>query len=202
MWIDKLERKISVNQEIEIEFKNIILEEEFERIANLFSFTSNDFIVQENHYFDTHDYKLKSLESALRIRHKRGKYELTLKQPTKEGLLETNQPLTMEEAGLMLQGRFFPSGKINQILTEINVEPDHLHHFGTLKTARAEKVYKGGLLVLDHSFYLNTEDFELEYEVTNKLEGQEIFSELLQTLQIPDRQTENKVRRFYRAKFS
>jgi uncharacterized protein YjbK len=54
---------------------------------------------------------------------------------------------------------------------------------------------------VDHSIYLNNEDYELEYEVENYQSGKEIFLELLKRLNIPERKTENKIRRFYRQKY-
>ncbi|WP_371932069.1 CYTH domain-containing protein [Mesobacillus subterraneus] len=55
---------------------------------------------------------------------------------------------------------------------------------------------------MDHSYYLNTEDYELEYEVTDETEGYKIFSELLDELKIPLRATDNKIKRFYTAKYN
>ncbi|MGE8079503.1 CYTH domain-containing protein [Peribacillus loiseleuriae] len=188
-----------MNQHLEIEFKNLLTKEEFQRLKQSFSVKESDFIYQENHYFDTPQFSLKENESALRIRHKKGHYELTLKQPAKEGLLETNQPLSKEEADSLLQGNRIPEGYITTLIGEMGIHSD-IQFFGTLGTNRAEFAYKGGLLVLDHSLYLNTEDFEVEYEVTNNLAGKEIFDNLLDSLQIPIRKTENKVRRFYQAK--
>ncbi|MGX2958958.1 CYTH domain-containing protein [Peribacillus sp. JNUCC 23] len=188
-----------MNQHLEIEFKNLLTKAEFQRLKQSFSVKDTDFIYQENHYFDTPQFSLKENESALRIRHKKGHYELTLKQPAKEGLLETNQSLSKEEAESLLQGNRIPEGYITTLIAEMGIDSD-IQFFGTLGTNRAEFTYQGGLLVLDHSLYLNTEDFEVEYEVTNKLAGKEIFEKLLDSLQIPIRKTENKVRRFYQTK--
>ncbi|MBA9025175.1 CYTH domain-containing protein [Peribacillus huizhouensis] len=188
-----------MNQHLEIEFKNILTKEEFQLLVQNFSVKKTDFTYQENHYFDTPQFSLKENESALRIRHKKGNYELTLKQPAKEGLLETNQLLSKEEAHSLLQGSRIPNGDIATLIGEMGIHSD-VQFFGTLATNRAEFPYQGGLLVLDHSLYLNTEDFEVEFEVTNTLEGKEIFEKLLKSLQIPIRKTENKVRRFYNAK--
>lgn len=188
-----------MNQHLEIEFKNLLTKAEFQRLKQSFSVKDTDFIYQENHYFDTPQFSLKDNESALRIRHKKGHYELTLKQPAKEGLLETNQSLSTEEAESLLQGNRIPEGYITTLIAEMGIDSD-IQFFGTLGTNRAEFAYQGGLLVLDHSLYLNTEDFEVEYEVTNKLAGKEIFEKLLDSLQIPIRKTENKVRRFYQTK--
>ena len=49
---------------------------------------------------------------------------------------------------------------------------------------------------LDKSFYLNKEDFEVEYEVTDPKAYKHI-TRLLTSLNIPIRKTENKVQRFY-----
>lgn len=191
-----------MDQHIEIEFKNLLQREEFEKLKKHFNVTEADFVTQQNHYFDTPGFELKDQGSALRIRRKNGKNELTLKQPAEDGLLETNQPLTKELAEGIVKGQPLPDSEITRLIKSMKIDPHSLCYFGTLQTSRAEFSYKGGLLVLDHSSYLNTEDFEIEYEVTNKLEGQVIFSELLGSLQIPARETENKIRRFYRAKWN
>lgn len=191
-----------MDQHIEIEFKNLLYLDEFETLKKFFKVTEADFATQENHYLDTPGFELKDQQSALRIRQKNGKYELTLKQPAENGLLETNQSITKEMAEAILNGAPLPGSEITTLIESMKINPSTLQHFGTLQTSRAEFQYKGGLLVLDHSSYLNAEDFEVEYEVTNKLEGQAIFLDLLGSLQIPVRKTENKIRRFYRAKFN
>lgn len=191
-----------MEQHIEIEFKNLLYLKEFEKLKEYFNVTEADFATQENHYLDTPCFELKDQDTALRIRQKNEKYELTLKQPAENGLLETNQSITKEMAKAILNGAPLPDSEITMLIESMKINPSGLQYFGTLQTSRAEFQYKGGLLVLDHSSYLNVEDFEVEYEVTNKLEGQAIFMELLGSLQIPVRKTENKIRRFYRAKFN
>lgn len=57
----------TMTQEIEIEFKNIVTEEEFNTLCK--SFSIEVFTKQVNHYFETPDFSLKA-GSALRIRHK------------------------------------------------------------------------------------------------------------------------------------
>ena len=191
-----------MDQHIEIEFKNLLDEKEFRQLIDHFEIDAADFTSQHNHYFDTSEFKLKKRSSALRIREKNNRYELTLKQPATEGLLETNQDITAEAATAFLKHGTFPEGMILRLLTAEGFAPGAFSCFGTLQTDRFEFPYKQGLLVLDHSSYLNQEDFELEYEVTDAKAGKNIFLTLLQSLQIPERKTENKVKRFYRAKFS
>lgn len=189
------------NKNIEIEFKNMVNREEFSSLIDFLNIRSEDFSEQENHYFDTPDFLLKAKGSALRIRQKNGSFELTLKQPHPEGLLETNQNLTESEAAEMIRTGKIPAELIIGSIKELGIETDKLQYFGTLATKRAEKEYMKGLAVLDHSRYLNKEDFELEYEVDNRNEGELTFLNLLKQLNIPVRKTENKIKRFYNEKY-
>lgn len=191
-----------MNQEIEIEFKNLLTKKEFEKMTQYFSIEKKQFNTQENHYFDTPDFSLKANGAALRIRQKNNKYVLTLKQPAQEGLLETHETLSSEEAQEILETNKIKIGAISNILlTEFGVSPTKLELFGTLTTSRAETKYMDGTLVLDHSNYLSKEDYELEYEVADYAIGKENFTNLLKELNIPSRQTDNKIKRFYNEKF-
>ncbi|WP_141432787.1 CYTH domain-containing protein [Bacillus sp. 03113] len=189
------------SQNIEIEFKNMLTKDEYRKLINTFELEESAKKSQENHYFDTKDFLLKSKGCALRIRHKHGSYEMTLKQPYEENLLETNQQLTTAEAEEMIRTGRLLNGKIKKYIEEMNIHPSHLIYFGSLKTDRIEISYKDGILVFDHSFYLNQEDYELEYEVNDRKKGAEIFKELLDNLNIPVRKTENKIKRFYDARY-
>ena len=186
-----------MTQEIEIEFKNLVTEEEFIRLLSHFHIIEEDFITQDNHYFDTPDYQLKGKQSALRIRQKNGTYTLTLKTPLNEDLLETNQPLSKSQSDSLLHEGLFPEGEVKNVLQSIPVALESLQHFGTLSTSRAEIDYQDGLLVFDKSSYLQKEDYELEYEVKERKSGEAIFRQLLEQLHIPLRKTDNKIKRFY-----
>ena len=190
-----------MSQNIEIEFKNMLTKEEYELLISHFHFNDSDFFEQENHYFDTRDFALKNKKAALRIRKKGQEYELTLKQPHPEGLLETNKSLSEEESRTIFETGVIHDEKIASLLKEMNIDSSAIIYFGSLKTIRAEKDIGNGLLVLDHSFYLKKEDFELEYEVNDRVLGQQFFNELLHSLNIPIRKTDNKVRRFYNEKY-
>ncbi|MFD2679717.1 CYTH domain-containing protein [Bacillus seohaeanensis] len=189
-----------MSQEIEIEFKNLLTKEEYFSLLNYFKIDESLFTFQENHYFDTNNFALKDRQSALRIRSKQDTYTLTLKTPLEEGLLETNQTLQKEEAEALLNDGVFPFGEVNNTLQSLGIPTKQLHYFGTLTTKRAEIEYKNGLLVFDASFYMNVEDYELEYEVKDYDAGQKRFLSLLEERNIPTRKTENKVKRFYNAK--
>jgi uncharacterized protein YjbK len=190
-----------MSQNIEIEFKNILTKREYEGFLEYFKIGKNQIFSQENHYFDTPDYGLKSKESALRIRKKGEIYEMTLKQPAAVGLLETNQIIGEEEAYKAIQQGRLPSGIIQRLIEDYEISFSTIEYFGTLITERVELEYMKGLLVLDHSIYLGKEDYELEYEVENYQAGEKIFLELLNQFKIPTRKTENKIRRLYNRKY-
>jgi uncharacterized protein YjbK len=189
-----------MSQELEIEFKNILEEDEYRQLLSAFSISEDKKVIQENFYFDTPKFSLKDVGAALRIREKNGIYTLTLKQPVKIGLLETHQVLSKEEAEQMLNGGNIIEGEVVSILKGLSIETSDVRFFGSLKTKRAEVEYKNGLLVLDKSYYLKQIDFEVEYEVTDEVSGKEVFKELLQQYKIPIRKTDNKILRFYNRK--
>jgi uncharacterized protein YjbK len=189
-----------LTQNIEIEFKNMLTKHEYDHLIAFFKVSKNQIFRQENHYFDTPNYELREKQTALRIRKKDTNYEMTLKQPAAVGLLETNQPMSEEDAQLAIHYGKLPSGLIQRLIEECEISFSTLEYFGTLITERVEFEYQKGLLVLDHSIYLNTEDYELEYEVENYQNGEKIFFELLEHFKIPCRNTENKIRRFYNRK--
>ncbi|MBB5325544.1 uncharacterized protein YjbK [Anoxybacillus tepidamans] len=190
-----------MKQEVEIEFKNLLTKEEFDRLKHIFHIEEHQFMYQENHYFDTPQFSLKQKGAALRIRVKDDSYTLTLKQAMKEGMLETHEPLTKEEAQSLLNNFRTVRGDIQNILQAIGVAPETLQYFGTLATYRTQIPYEDGILVFDHSHYLQTDDYEIEYETDDFTCGKETFERLLASLNIPVRPTANKIKRFYAKKY-
>lgn len=190
-----------MSQNLEIEYKNLLTKEEYHRLINFFKIEEFQAKTQVNHYFDTASFHLKNLHCALRVREKNNHYEMTLKQPAKIGLLETNQLISESEAQNLLKFNILPAGTINEKLEPLGIQIKDIEYFGSLTTNRAEFSYKDGLIVLDHSTYLDVEDYEIEYEVTDPIRGRQIFDELLTELNIPLRKTDNKVKRFYSKKY-
>lgn len=183
-----------MSQEIEIEFKNMLTKQEFETITAALQLTEKDFIDQKNHYFDTGSFALKQKHAALRIRRKNGEYVLTLKEPADVGLLETHQQLSEVSD---LAEFSVPKGPVKDQLHKLQIDTDAIQYFGSLATNRAEKETEKGLIVLDHSRYLNKEDYEIEFEAADWHEGKQAFEKLLQQFSIPQRETKNKILRFY-----
>lgn len=188
-----------MSNQIEIEFKNLVTEKEFMTLLDTFNVTNDDFFEQTNHYFDTAAFSLKQQHAALRIRELPERHELTLKIPQEIGLLEINQMINEEAANQLLNANKFPFGEVHERLQEMGIQVIELRKFGSLTTKRAEKSYKDGLLVFDHSFYGDVEDYELEYECDQYEVGKEVFFHLLHQLNIPVRATDNKIKRLYQS---
>ncbi|MBC1440135.1 CYTH domain-containing protein [Listeria innocua] len=184
-------------KELEIEFRNLLTKEEYDRLIEDFRIKEDDFFEQTNFYLDTADFGLKERNSALRIRQLEKQYQLTLKTPEARGLMETTQILAADQASAITDGANIPVGPVRDTLKEIGINHEDLQVFGSLKTIRAEKDYKKGLLVFDKNFYGSISDFDLEYEVSDYDKGKEIFDKLLKEYQITNHPAENKVVRFY-----
>ena len=187
-------------QELEIEFKNILTKEQYENLLKKFQVANEMIVRQTNHYFDTKDFHLKKLFSGLRIRETKDKIVCTLKERTaKNTHLETTNVLTREQAALMLSGNGFFAESVKARLLDLQVPVEALHVFGTLTTDRVELSYKGGTIVFDHSFYLNCDDYEVEYETDEENLGLEIFEDFLKENDIPKQVAQKKIARFMNA---
>ncbi|MGM0897732.1 MAG: CYTH domain-containing protein [Bacillota bacterium] len=183
-------------KELEIEFKNMLTKEEYERLLTETNATP---ISQTNHYYDTEDFQLRDKKAALRIRQIAEHFECTLKTPAAEGNFETTDVLTRDQAEAILEQRKFDTPEVEEELGRLGVSLFHLKRIGSLTTHRVEVGYEGGLLVLDHSEYCGTEDYEMEYEVTDEAEGKRKFLSLLEEKAIPIRPADKKIARFMKA---
>ncbi|AXI08796.1 CYTH domain-containing protein [Oceanobacillus sp. 143] len=183
-------------QEIEIEYKNLLTKDEFQRLLDNLPFPEYS-EVQTNYYFETKDFQLKENGSALRIREKNGSYRLTLKEPHTLGLLETHDVLTKQEATDWVNGKIIPKEHIAKQLLEKGIAFESLSYYGSLITERREAQYKGVLIVLDISKYNGKTDYEFELEAQNKDVGLETFLNILSEYNIRKKQTPNKIQRFF-----
>lgn len=186
-----------MGKEIEIEMKQLLTKKQFDTLCQAFQIEAGDFALQTNYYFDTPAFSLKKLRMALRIREKNGSFTLTLKEPHQDGILETNQRITREAAMKLLANESFIDGEVKDALANKRLPLRSIQYLGKIQTNRAEIRYNEGILVFDHSSYLDTEDYELEYEVSDKEQGIKEFSHLLQQYSIPYEQSEPKIKRFF-----
>jgi len=189
---------IPIRQELEIEFKNLLSEQEYLSLFTHYASTKQP-IWQANDYFDTPDFELRKKGAALRIREKKQGLVLTLKQPHEEGLLETHVTLSANEAEDLFKYGLIHSDEMNHQLKSFALQGS-LEHLGRLETERIEIALPEGLLVLDKSRYLGYTDYELEFEVSNFEQGQKDFEQLLSEHDIPQRETKNKIVRFMERK--
>ena len=189
-----------MSQQMEIEFKNLLTKDEYTRLLTFFNIRPEQIVRQENHYFDTPNYDLKNAASGLRIRVLPNYIECTLKERSSENAhLETTDILTADVAAKMISGITFEAPSVEQQLLKMNVNKDELQLFGSLTTNRVELEYKGGLLVFDHSFYLQCEDYEVEYETSEENTGFDIFQQFLTEHKIEKRYAKKKIARFAEA---
>ncbi|MCO7174526.1 CYTH domain-containing protein [Sporolactobacillus kofuensis] len=186
-------------QELEIEFKNMLTAEEFTMLCKSFGLEPSSFFKQVNYYFDTPTSALKNKRTVLRIRDDGRQHDFTLKQPHDDVILETHQQLNDEESRSMVHLGIVPSGEIEQAITKMGVDPDQLVLIGELTTKRTQFPFESGELFLDHSYYLDHHDYELEYEAESQATGVEIFQKLLQDYSIPRRPSMSKMMRLYQA---
>lgn len=190
-------------EEKEIEFKNLLNEQEYRQLLQAYCNLETPFFVQTNHYFDTPDWKLKKQHMGLRIRLKEAYAEYTLKSPLddQQGLLETTEVFSNEKANELINTGTLPQlGEVADKLKTFKISVDSLRLIGSLKTKRCEiKLDDTHLLVLDESWYGNCHDYELELETVSYDEGKRYFNLLLDKHHLIQRPVQNKVVRMIEA---
>ena len=186
-----------MSQTIEKEFKNLLNKEEYEALITAFNLDETDPIKQTNVYFDTPDFKLKALNSGLRIRMYEDKAEITLKTPIQENeKLETNDDLTLDEAKILIDAhQMKASGNVAVKLKELGIATEDLVIIGQLSTIRYDFPGDKGTYFLDKSFYQDQMDYELEFESEALEEGALTFQDFLNNHGIKVRKTKQKIER-------
>ncbi|MGA9287892.1 MAG: CYTH domain-containing protein [Anaerobacillus sp.] len=187
-----------MSQEVEIEFKNMLTGEEYKTLLAAYRINKEEIKTQTNDYFDTKEFHIREKGAALRVRNKNGNLVLTLKEPATEGLLETHQTISNETFHSIQSSGVLPAGEVREQLKRLGVQ-SLLVHLGNLTTHRAELQLTTGLLVLDHSEYLDQEDYEMEFEVSDFEKGKRDFESVLTKHHIPKREAKNKILRFFLA---
>ncbi|QHE51471.1 CYTH domain-containing protein [Pontibacillus sp. HMF3514] len=186
-----------MSQEIEIEFKNLLTETEYEQLTEELPFNTDNRFTQTNYYFETEEFDLKERGCALRIRKKKDSWTATLKEPHVDGLLETHDTLTEEEVRAWMNDAPSPAPNIELRLQNMGLSFSDVQFKGALITERMEVPYQNTLLVLDRSHYNQQTDYELELEAKEKEHGEHVFNEILEQYSIPKRETPNKIQRFF-----
>ena len=163
---------------IEIEAKVLLSKEDYQTLIKMFPQASR--YVQTNYYIDSDDRILLKEGIALRIREKKGLYELTLKTPLSQGLLEKNLPISIDELAALRDDGIFPKGDIERFLKMLDIDISTLKILTFLSTERIDVPYESGLLSLDRNTYSGKVDYEVEFEYNNMADAERILGELLE----------------------
>ena len=175
-----------MSSNIEIEAKVLLLKNEYETIIEKLNLSKYRKIRQTNHYIDTPDRYLKKNGIALRIREKEEEYELTLKTPLSEGLLEKNENISWRDFEKLNDQNLFPEGNIKKFLSILGGKVDQLKVLTSLCTERIEVEYNGFDLALDKNTYSDIVDYELEVESSSIQRAQEEIRSILASCNISD----------------
>jgi uncharacterized protein YjbK len=160
---------------------------------------------QTNIYFDTADARLADQHLCLRLRNKRGTWELTLKarfefEAIEQVCEEINAPLSETDAtrfqrdpAQLLASQLPPMARLREL-----AQVPSLTRLGELVTKRAVIGLDGGHTAeLDHSRYLGHEDFELECETEDAKAADAAITALFASLDVDTVRSEGpKLARF------
>ncbi|AME08864.1 MULTISPECIES: CYTH domain-containing protein [Gemella] len=183
-------------REKEIEFKNLLTEDEYQRLFTAFNLGEINTIINKNYYYDDNEKTLKKFGAALRLRFSGRKNEITLKTRKLKGNIEINVPI---------DNKLYPNAPqvlsslpevIMAELKAMNVNIKTPLLFQKITTIRKELRLSQGLLVLDKTIFLNdVVDYELEFEVSDYNDGKLAFEKILREFNIIKRSTKPKIAR-------
>lgn len=148
-------------QNVEIEYKMLLEVGQYQNILNyIIDKNRYEKINQTNYYFDTEDFKLSNLKHALRIRViNNNEYEICLKVKRDLDMLENNFLVDEDTFNKILDNP--------NIINEYTNTDYDLKLIGKLENIRYEYHLGLNLICLDHSKYLDVEDYEIEFEAYN-----------------------------------
>jgi uncharacterized protein YjbK len=168
---------------IEIEAKALVSKPDYEKIVRLFP--QYPAYSQTNYYIDNADNILRKEGISLRVREKSGLYEMTLKTPLSQGLLEKNCVWTKTNFLNFKEKESFPEGDIKRFLTMLDIDVTTLKIKTSLTTKRIDVPYEGGKLSIDENHYSNITDYEIELEYNNEDEAESLLKSLLEKNGVP-----------------
>lgn len=156
-----------MSREIENEFKIMLDKSEYEKIFDMYEFTS---IVQTNHYYDTDALEMSANHTTVRVREIDKKCFLQVKFPTE---IQFSRVEFCEELDSIPESI---SAERLKFLTGADL-PD-VFRLGALKTTRNIHRFDGGEIDLDLSEYLGVTDYELEIEFTDETAARAVLNEI------------------------
>jgi len=169
-----------MSSNIEIEAKVLITKEQYLHVIDSLQLDKYLKYKQTNYYIDTPNSDIKKNGFALRVREKNESFELTLKTPLSEGLLEKNENISWRVFEELHENNVFPNGGIKKFLAILGINCDELRIVTSLTTDRIKFEYKGASIAVDKSTYSKQVDYELEAESTSVSNAQEALTKLLE----------------------
>ena len=184
-----------MSKEIEIEFKTLLTKEEYVNLCTKFADKRGN--LQINYYFDTPRFTLKASEIGLRVR-KSDKYVMTLKRKKGYALQEINETISEEVFQQFLKDGISPVEEIRNELEDV-LKGQKVINYMSLSTFRIGFPYKKGNIAIDKCKYVDTVDYELEYEATSYEGGKREFVEIVREFGIVYKKSKPKIKRAYDA---
>ena len=182
-------------REIEIEFKNLLTEDQYDALYKKYNLSDSEEIINKNFYYDDTDESFKNIGAALRIRYTNKKIEMTLKIKGETQNVEINVPL---DEGYPKEPTVLPILP-NEIIAELermNVKIKTPMLIQKIETLRHEVTLEEDLLVLDKTTFINDiVDYELEFETKDYETGLAAFEKLLEENNINKHPAKPKIAR-------
>lgn len=186
-----------MSKELEIEFKTLLTKEEYVKLCTKFQECKRN--LQINYYFDTSRFTLKASDIGLRVRMMdKDRYIITLKKKKGYALQEFNETINKETFDEFLNTGIIPIEEIRKEVEDI-IKGQILKNYMSLSTYRISFPYKKGYLAIDKCKYVDTIDYELEYEATSYESGKREFVELVREFGIVYKKSQPKIKRAYDA---
>lgn len=186
-----------MSKELEIEFKTLLTKEEYISLCERFKDCKRN--LQINYYFDTSRFTLKASDVGLRVRMlDKDKYVITLKKKKGYALQEFNETITKSTFDEFLKTGIIPVEEIKKEVDDI-IKDQLLINYMSLSTYRIGLPYKKGNLAIDKCKYLDTVDYELEYEASSYESGKREFVEIVREFGIVYKKSQAKIKRAYDA---
>lgn len=168
---------------IEIEAKALVSKADYEKLA--LKYKNYGAYIQVNHYIDSTDGILSKEKLALRIRERDNHFEMTLKVPLSQGLLEKNCTWNKETFVNFRDNGIFPDGDIKKMLNMLDIHTKSLKIITSLTTERIDAPYENGKLSIDKNTYSGMNDYEIELEHNNESDAEKYLEQLLKENGIP-----------------
>ncbi len=165
---------------IEIEAKVLVSKEEYNQVIKNLHLDTYYKFKQTNYYIDSDEYDIKKNGFALRVREKNQEFELTLKTPLSEGLLEKNENISWQVFEDLRDNNIFPEGGIKKFLLILGIDVSKLKIITSLTTERIRIEYQNEHVVVDKSTYNGQVDYELEAESTSMDNARELLRKVLE----------------------